>query len=144
MPAKPPRSLESIKRKQLEDLARASVVDEAGALELKLAPHRADLKRLEELRKTIRGWYDTEPAGMTFSPHGDEYFAMVGACGFQTRIHDMLAVFQHAGEEEFLGACSLSLDALGSIVPSSLVSAVTAKEQTGPRSLALQPIRPAK
>jgi len=144
MPSKTQSKFDAIKRKQLEELARAAVIDEAGRLELKLAPFKADLKRLETLRKAIRGWYDTEAAGRSFSPHGDDYVATVGPCGFQAVIHDMRSIFETVGTDEFLAACQLSLGALEGFGKPGLAEAVTAQEQTGPRSLALQPIRPVK
>ncbi len=139
--SKQSQKLEAARQAAVIETARAAVVDEAYALEVKLSPFKPDLARLEGLRKTIRGWYaDADPAKV-FSVYGDTGVATVGACGNETIIHDMASVFEAAGKDKFFAACKISLTTLKEIIDPALASAVTGQRQSGPRSLAILPIR---
>jgi hypothetical protein len=135
---------EETKRRMLIAAARSAVVDEAGALELELAPVKPKIRRLDDLRKTIRGWYDHEAAGEAFCAYGETYVATVGARGNETVIHDMPSVFEVAGKDKFLAACKLTIGALGELVDPALASAVTSQTQTGSRAISILSIRQAK
>lgn len=138
------QKLEAAKQQAVIEIARAAVVDEAHALELILSPFKADLARLDGLRKTIRGWYaDADPAKV-FSVYGETAMATVGACGNETIIHDMASVFEAAGKDKFFAACKISLTTLKEIIDPALASAVTGQRQSGPRGLAIMAIRPGK
>jgi hypothetical protein len=138
------QKLEAAKREAVLEIARAAVVDEAGALEIELAPWKLKLKRLEDLRKTIRGWYEHADPTKIFSAYGESYVATVGACGNETVIQDMSSVFEAAGKDKFLAACKLTMAKLNELIPAELASAVTTQVQTGTRGISIMSIRPGK
>lgn len=136
--------LDAAKQKALLEAARSAVVDEAGELEKMLAPFKGDIRRLEELRKTIRSWYAAADPTKIFSAYGETYVATIGACGNETVIHDMSSIYEAAGKDKFFAACKLAIGKLPELVDPALAAACTSQEQTGSRGLALMPIRAAK
>lgn len=144
MPVKKTPTLETVKRNALMEAARSSIVDEAGRLEAKLAPFKGDIKRLEDVRKTIREWYDLHEATLSFTVAGSKYVATVGPRGNQTVIFDLETVLEAAGKTKFLAAVKLSQDSLKAIVDPAIASAVTTTAQTGSRPLSLLDVRPDK
>lgn len=139
--SKQSEKLELAKHKAILEAAHAALIDEAGALEKELNPFKAKLRRLDELRKTIRGWYDDADPSKVFSAYGDTYRATVGECGNETIILDMDSIFEAAGKARFLAVCKVSLTTLKEIVDPALVTVSTAQRQSGPRSLSILPIR---
>jgi hypothetical protein len=138
------QKLDAAKQKAVLEAARSAVVDEAGELEKKLAPYKGDIRRLEDLRKTIRSWYEGADPTKIFSAYGETYVATVGACGNETVIHDMSSIFEAAGRDKFLAACKLAIGKLPGLVNPALAAACTSQEQTGSRGLSIMPIRAAK
>jgi len=135
MPKLPRKTPEDLRAEASKAAARRAVVDEYGDLTAKLRPFKADLARLTDLAKTIRGWYAAEDCRLPFTAEGDHYQALLGPKSNETKIDDIEAVYDALGHDVFLAACSITLAALEKA--GANVAALTTKEQTGSRSLAV-------
>jgi hypothetical protein len=122
-----------------EELSRRSVVDEYGALAAELAPMKSKQSRFEDLAKTIRSWYVDANPDTGHTATGDLYQALLGAKGNVTVI-DKMAAWKALGRAKFIAAATLTMKALEEALPPALVNAITRKEQTGSRSLNVQPL----
>lgn len=122
-------------QKEAEALRRKTLIDEYGRLEAAVAPHKATIRRLEELGKAIRAWYaDADPEqGVTLD--GAAYAITLGPCGFQTSITSLAEVYLRLGHAKFLAACSMTIKQLESKLPASEVLALTKRERTGSRQI---------
>lgn len=113
----------------------AAQVDELGALEKRLAPYRADLKRVEALRKAIRQHFDGSPAGLSFEPRGDKFFAMVGARANERSINPVKLI-KAIGVKLYAQLATIGLGVLEANVAPDICAAVISTDATGPRPIA--------
>jgi hypothetical protein len=114
---------------------RAGLVDEFGKLEAELMPHRAKIRRLEELSKVIRGWHADHDPEQGYKDSGNDFEVIVSAATMQTHFAPMKAIFKALGKAKFLAAASITLKALEANLDAAGVLALTTKKRTGPRTL---------
>lgn len=120
----------------------AALVDELGDIERELAPFKAQIKRAEVLRSTIRGAYKGHDPAASFSVEGVRWRALLTACGNESII-DLPKLFRLAGETLFVECVSASLKTLEQKCAPAIVGAVVSTRQSGSRSLVLTPVAPA-
>lgn len=113
--------------------ARQKIADEFGESERRIDQYRPFLRRNEDLRKQISGWFINDPPDESCSFDGRIY--QITASARQTRriIADMEKLFGVVGQKEFLKICSVpfkEIDAL-SIDTSDIVS----EDRRGPRTI---------
>jgi hypothetical protein len=119
--------------------ARRAVVDEYAELLAALAPLKPKQARVDELAKAIRSWYDSADETVAHVALGDKYQVTAGAKGMQTVI-DTAGAVQALGRKKLVLAVSFTLKALNEYLPEAIVAMLTTKEQTGSRSLTVQPM----
>lgn len=112
----------------------AAQVDELGALEKRLAPFKADLARIEELRKAVRAHFDASPALAQFQPSGDKFFATVGPRGNERTINPAKLI-KAIGLKVYATLASVTLKALEAGVSAEIAAGVVSTAATGARSL---------
>lgn len=122
--------------------ALAQLADEYGALAAEIAPHKAKIKRLEEIGKALRAHFvvaDLDPEESA-EIAGDRYAVTVGPRGYETKILSIEKVFSKLGKSKFLAACSLTLKALESALSPADVLTLTERTRTGYRPLDARPL----
>ena len=109
-------------------------VDELGALEKRLLPFRADLARIEILRKAVRARLDESPDGIAFQLFGDKFFAAVGPRALERTIA-YPKLIKAIGLKAFAGIATVTLKALDEYCACGIVAAVVSSANTGARSV---------
>lgn len=128
----------SWKRAKASPLSALSAqVDELGEIEARLAPHRADMARAEEIRRAIRRSYDDADAAATFEAQGAQYTALVGARGFQRAI-DNAKLIKAVGQKAFAAIATVTLAAVDGLDLPGVAVACANRMQTGPRPLVIR------
>lgn len=110
----------------------AQLVDELGAIEQQLEPHRPAMLREDKLRAEIRAHFAEKPADQPFEAIGAKFSALVGACGLKSIIDNRRA-FKLLGQSAFCRVATLTLAALEREKVD--LTGIISKEQTGTRSL---------
>jgi phage host-nuclease inhibitor protein Gam len=115
---------------------RQTALNELGALDAKLAPHREALKREESLRKQVRTWCEADkvPAGQSKAYDSGRYVATLGPRATERRIGCLAAVYKTLGKARFVRACSMTLKALEAEVPETAAQFIVS-EASGSRTL---------
>jgi hypothetical protein len=112
----------------------AALVDEIGALEAALAPHKPQYTRLDKLRKDLREQYAAADATMAIDIEGAEYQARLGPCGIETVV-SIPKLLKLIGGKLFQKIATVSLKAIEEHCLAGTKGAVTSLEQIGPRGL---------
>lgn len=118
---------------------RLKLIDELGAIQDRLAPYEADFKRREALKRTVRSWPedDKKSGGVSVAYASKRYVVTLGAAENQRRIRSLADVFKAVGKTKFIGACSLTLKALGELLGDVKAADHVIEERTGPRPLTI-------
>ena len=115
---------------------RKRIVDRLGELEDEIAPHKPAIKEAEALRKTVRGWAETDEVDplATTKYDGAKYESCLTAREMRRRITSLPRLFRFLKQRKFLKLCSFALKALDDneiVTPKGLV----VLEPTGPREV---------
>ncbi len=112
----------------------AQQVDELGALEKRLLPYKADLARIEDLRKAVRAHFDASPPLASFQPAGDKFFATVGPRANERTINPAKLI-KAVGLKLYATLASVTLKALEAGVSAEIAAGVVSTAATGARPL---------
>jgi hypothetical protein len=112
----------------------ADQVDELGALERELRPYTPKLKRIDELRKTIRASFDTLPAAQGTEAVGKTYFAVIGPRAIERSI-DPAKLVKAIGLKMYARLSTITLKMLTDNVDATIAAGVVSSSQTGARTL---------
>jgi hypothetical protein len=124
--------------------AVAAIVDEFGALEVKLDALKKLQDRRDELRTIICGWYEGADSTSIFRPEGKLFDLEVSPRGMEREIVNMPALFRRLGQQVFLKLCKFSLARLDEHVAPVEQAQFISSSQTGPRRVkAIQKLTPA-
>lgn len=129
VPTKQPKS-------EVADLERRqrAEVDELGLLEERLRPYRADISRVETLRKSIRSRFDAHDAGKAFEAAGDKFVVVVGPRSNE-RVIDYPKLIRSIGIKLFSSIARVTLTVLDQQVDKAIVADVVSTVPTGARPL---------
>lgn len=112
----------------------SQAVDELGALEKRLLPFKADLARVEILRKAIRAQFDASPAAEPLEVKGERFTALLGPRGIERTINPAKLI-KAIGVKVYATIARITLGDLEKNVDAGIVAAVVTSAHTGPRSL---------
>lgn len=112
----------------------AEQIDELGALEKRVLPFRADLTRIEQLRKAVRGHFDASPASEPFEARGARFTALIGARAEQRSVNP-LKLIKAIGLKLYASLCTPTLAALEANVSADVIANVVTSAPTGARSV---------
>lgn len=121
--------------------AIALIVEELGALEYRLLPHKPAMQRAETLRAALRSHYDESPADAMFEAGSDHYVAVVGARAL-TRAIDFPRLIKAIGLKAYSAIARCTLGALEEACTPQTVAAVVSAANTGARSIKTFPRPP--
>jgi hypothetical protein len=111
----------------------APLVDELGALEVEMAPHAQKLKRIDALRKALRGACPAKPAAQ-WTVDGNRFIAVLGPCSNQ-RLVDIPALVKAIGATMYAKFATCSLKDIEEYVAPAIVAAVVTDHASGSRPL---------
>lgn len=115
---------------------RLHLVDEYGELSRKLAPHRANLRRFDEVARLLRLAANEKPGAEAVTIAGERYDVLLSAAGMKTLIAPAAELFAKLGRETFFRIASTTVKALEENVADPLVIAeLTRQEQSGTRTI---------
>jgi hypothetical protein len=115
--------------------ARPHLVDEYGELARKLAPHRANLRRFDEVARLLRLAANEKPADDLVTIAGERYTVFLSHAGMRTVIAPAAKLYDALGKEVFLRVATTTLKALEENVDPLLIAELTHQEQTGSRNI---------
>lgn len=111
---------------------RAKVIDELGKLAEQLEPARPLLKRYDEIRKQIAGWFDGEPADQTFVEAGKAYEVEISERA-EERTINIAKLAKKLGPKRFLTVVKVPMSALDQHVSPEDQRDMVTTERTGGR-----------
>lgn len=112
----------------------AQTVDELGALEQRVLPYKADLARIEILRKALRVQYDDAPASETHEAKGEYFVATLGPRAYLRSINPAKLI-KAIGLKVYATFATCTLAALEANVDAVIVAGVVTSDYTGPRPI---------
>jgi len=116
--------------------SREEIVDEFSKLDGQLQPIKPLLKRHDELRKKIQGWYDNEPAEQAFTVNGENgNVVSVSARSHETKIVAMSKLFTSLGKARFIALVHMPLKNLYSAFSRDAAADYVETERTGSRTV---------
>jgi hypothetical protein len=124
-----------MKATKTKPAARPHLVDEYADLERKLAPHRANLRRFEEVARLLRLAAVEKPGKQSVTIAGERYDVMLSPAGMKTVIASAAVLYEALGREKFLAVASTTLKALEEHVDPLRIATLTRQEQTGTRTI---------
>jgi hypothetical protein len=119
--------------------ALSQLADEYGDLAEKIAPHKANIKRLEEVGKALRAHVADLDPEESAEVAGERHSVTIGPRGYESKIISLEKVFSKLGKSKFLAACSLTLKALETALTPADVLTLTERKRTGYRPLEPRP-----
>jgi hypothetical protein len=119
-------------------LDRASIVDEYGDLKRREKEFQPTKARLELLGKTIKSWYESEPADKEFVVETKKYSIKVSAREWKRTV-DPVRLHKAVGLKRLLELVSVTLKALKDAGLEKLEILCVDTKQSGPRDLTLTP-----
>lgn len=117
---------------------RAKVIDELGRLADKLEPVKPLLKRYEELRKQIAGWFDAEPAEQAFVEAGKAYEVEISERA-EERTVNIAKLAKKLGPRKFLGVVKVPMSVLDQHVSPEDQKDMVTTARTGGRRVKVRP-----
>lgn len=126
-----------MKTKTKTRAASLHLVDEYADLERALAPHRANLRRFEELARLLRLAANEAPGNKPVTIRGERHDVTLSIAGMKTIIAPAAVLYETLGRETFLKIASTTVKALEEHVDPLRVAGVTHQEQTGTRTIAI-------
>ena len=117
---------------EIEAARRSQVVDDFGRLAVKLEPIRKDLKRYDDLRKEIVGWYAEEPGDEAFVAEGRSYEVEISERS-EERVVDIAKLQKKLGSKLFMSIVKVPMGLLDLHVAPEAQKGIVSKEQSGPR-----------
>ena len=112
-----------------------SIIDELGRADRRLKRYRSLLTRHNDLKRTILGWFDTLPPGVSSVIDGDEFAVSVSAKKMERSIVSMQRVLAELGPETFFQVVTVPLKSLEAKLPTERVEKLVETNPTGPRTL---------
>jgi hypothetical protein len=121
--------------------ARAALISEAGALDLKIAAFAATgiERRRKQLGEEFASWYLDKPPDEEFIERGRGFELRVSARRNVTAI-DIRGAYKKLGLARFLKSASLTLKALAEFLSQPEIDALSSTARTGSRSFVTTPI----
>jgi hypothetical protein len=113
-----------------EEIGR--LVDELGAINVRLAAVSGDVKRSDAIKKELRGYMDSSPADACASFPGAVYVAIISARRMENTVQ-VLKVFRAFGIKTFLKLASITVKSLEDTIPLSKRGGLVVSAQTGTR-----------
>lgn len=132
VPAAPPPTPSIPSPKPID---RPSIIDEYGRITTKLQNMSALVRRQEQLRSMILGWYKSHDPAAAIDEDGEQYSIHVSPCALERRIVDLAGIEQRVGLERFLGMCSVTLAKLDAVLPKQEQAKFLREERIGPRTM---------
>jgi hypothetical protein len=111
------------------------LVDEYADLERKLAPHRANLRRFEEIAKLLRLAAVEKPGKQAVVIAGERHTITLSPAGMKTVIASAAKLYDKLGKEVFLRVATTTLKALEEHADPLVIAELTHQEQTGTRTI---------
>ena len=111
------------------------MIDEFGALEIKIALNSGYAKRREELRKQFLEWADHVPPKQGIDIEGMAFCVAVSPRRPERVILSMPKVFKAMGEKRFLEECNLSVKAIEEAVPAAAFAKLIEERPIGRRTV---------
>jgi len=114
---------------------RAAIVDEYGELSRRIQELKPTTARAEQLRKTIQGWYDNEPADQSFTAIGRKFSVQVSARANKRSIRDIFKLARVLGRQLFMSIATVRMEDLDRHLTEDQANKLIAVDQTGPRKI---------
>jgi hypothetical protein len=136
------RAVATSKAGKSSSTALCAQVDELGEIQARLASHRADIAREEELKRLIRKLHGEASPTQAVRIAGAKFDAVLEPRQFETVI-DVGELLKQVGRVPFLKLASVTLKAVSEFADAArrpeLVGLVSSRTQTGSRKLVVVP-----
>jgi hypothetical protein len=147
-PTPPPGSQDEPAPEPLEvavpaDVEQKRMVDEYGELDRRMQLHAADAARYEQLKRTIKSWFDQAPSDADGTVEGDVYLLHLSARERERRIRSMDELVEMIGLDKLLELATVPLGVLEDLLGKSRVAALATEARSGSRRIKAIPKHPA-